>query len=51
MGHMNRQQHFIVSDDLMAWVRAEAERRSCSLSQVVRDLIVAEQKRQKRRVR
>ena len=29
-----------LDEPLMAWLRAEAARRHCSLSQVVRDLIV-----------
>ena len=30
---------------LLAWLRAEAERRRCSMAQVFRDLLVAEMER------
>lgn len=33
---------YILDPDLLEWVRAEAARRRCSMSQVIRDLIVAE---------
>jgi len=41
MGNMRRQELKVHLDsELRDWVRQEAKRRHCSLSQVIRDLIV-----------
>lgn len=34
--------NFNLDPDLVAWIRQEAKRRRCSLSQVIRDLLVKE---------
>lgn len=36
---------YILDPDLVDWVRAESARRRCSMSQVIRDLVVAEMER------
>jgi hypothetical protein len=37
--------NFILDQDLLDWIRAEAARRHCSMSQVVRDLVVDRRER------
>lgn len=44
---MKRAMRYIIDDDLVLWLHAEAARRRCSMSQVIRDLIVAEIGRRK----
>lgn len=39
---MKTSTRYIIDPDLLDWVRQEAARRRCSMSQVIRDLIVAE---------
>jgi len=39
--------NFIIDQDLLDWIRAEAARRHCSMSQVVRDLVVEKRERDK----
>jgi hypothetical protein len=40
---------YVIDADLVRWVRVESDRRRCSMSQVMRDLIVAERERRRQR--